>query len=207
MRRLLFVLMASALCLAGEPAGAKSIFDKSKVYMSLMGEPFWAGESRGDPFDQWFKLADLDSDGFISRLEFRQDAEAFFTSLDTTGDKVIDADEMAQYEQLAPGKTRASGGGAAQASSSRPTPKSSAPVEQGQVAIVTSNAPSATRVHPGQGPMLDFTSVPQPVAMADLNIDRRVTFDEFTKTASKRFANYDVDQDGKLARKELAASR
>jgi hypothetical protein len=207
MPRLRFVLWASALCLAAQPGAAKTIFDKSKVYLSLMGEPFWVNESREDPFDQWFKLADQDSDRVISRLEFRQDAEAFFASLDTTADKVIDADEMAQYEQLAPGKTRAAGGGVAKASSSRPTPKSSAPVEQGQVAIVTGNAPSATRVHPGQAPAVDFANVPQPVAMADLNIDRRVTLDEFTKTAGKRFANYDVDKDGKLTRKELASSR
>lgn len=203
MRRFTFVLMALASCLAAQPGWAKTIFDKSKVYLSLMGEPFWADESKGNPFDQWFKLADLDSDGGISRVEFRSDAEAFFASLDTTGDKVIDGDEMAQYELLAPGRTRSAGGGGPATSSSRPDPKSSAPVDKGQVAIVTGNAPSATRVHPGQGPSLDFTSVPQPVAMADLNIDRRVTLDEFTRTAAKRFANYDVDKDGRLTRKEL----
>ena len=35
------------------------------------------------------------------------------------------------------------------------------------------------------------------------NLDRRVTLDEFRKTAERRFANYDVDKDGKLTRKEL----
>ena len=43
--------------------------------------------------------------------------------------------------------------------------------------------------------------------MADLNIDRRVTLDEFTKTASRRFTNYDQDQDGRLTANELAATR
>lgn len=203
MRRIGLVWIASASCLAAQPAWSKTLFSKSNVYVSLMGEPFRAGESKDDPFDQWFKLADQDGDGSISRLELRTDAEAFFAALDANGDKVIDADEMAEYERMAPGRTRAAGGIAADVSSSRPTPKSSAPVEEGQVAIVTSNAPSATRVHPGQGPAVNFANVPQPVAMADLNLDRRVTLEEFVRTANKRFTNYDVDQDGRLTPKEL----
>ena len=197
MRRPALIAVATVFCLAPAPAWA------SKVYMSLMGEPFWTNDAGEAPFDQWWKLADEDNDGAISRREFRTDAEAFFASLDTTHDKIIDADEMAVYEQSAPGRTRAAGGGAEQASSSRPKPKSSAPVEEGQVAIVSSgNVPSATRIHPGGG-AIDFSSVPQPVAMADRNIDRRVTLDEFIDTADRRFANYDVDQDGRLSRKEL----
>ena len=197
MRRPTLIAVATIFCLASAPAWA------SKVYMSLMGEPFWINDAGEAPFDQWWKLADEDGDGAISRREFRTDAEAFFASLDTTGDKIIDADEMAAYEQSAPGRTRAAGGGAQQPSSSRPRPKSSAPIGEGQVALVTSgNVPSATRIHPGGGP-IDFSSVPQPVAMADRNLDRRVTLDEFIETAGRRFANYDVDQDGRLTRKEL----
>lgn len=203
MRRPALVLIASASCLTAQPGWAKTIFSKSDVYMSLMGEPFRTNAAGEHPFDQWIKLADGDGDGSISRLEFRSDAETFFQALDTTGDKVIDADEMALYERDAPGRTRAAGGVTAAVSSSRPTPKSSAPVEQGQVALVTSNAPSATRIHPGQAPAVNFANVPQPVAMADLNLDRRVTIEEFLKTANRRFTNYDVDQDGRLTRKEL----
>ena len=203
MRRLALVLIASATCLAAQPAWAKTLFTKTNVYMSLMGEPFRVGDKGEDPFEQWFKLADQDSDGNVSRLEFRKDAEAFFTALDVNGDKVIDGDEMAAYEQMAPGRTRAAGGGAPEKSSARPTPKSSAPVEKGQVAVVaTGDAPSASRIHPGDS-RVNFSEVPQPVAMADLNLDRRVTLDEFTKTASKRFTNYDVDQDSRLTPKEL----
>lgn len=198
MRRLVLAFIASASCLAALPASAKG-----SVYISLMGEPFRTSDAGEHPFDQWFGLADQDGDGSISRAEFRADAEAFFASLDANADKVIDADEMAVYERDAPGRTRAAGGIVAAASGSRPTPKSSAPVEEGQVAIVTSNAPSATRIHPGQSPKVNSANVPQPVAMADLNIDRRVTLDEFLKTANKRFTNYDVDLDARLTRKEL----
>lgn len=199
MRRLALALTALALALTAQPASAKD-----SVYMSLMGEPFRTNDAGEAPFDQWLKLADQDGDGTISRLEFRGDAETFFAALDANQDKVIDADEMAQYERDAPGRTRAAGGLMAAPSSNRPTPKSSAPVEKGQVALVTSNAPSATRIHPGLAPSINGANVPQPVAMADLNLDRRVTLDEFLKTAGKRFTNYDVDQDGRLTRKELA---
>lgn len=197
MRRIALLLVAASVCLAAAPAMAKN-----SVYMSLMGEPFRT-TTGGDPFDLWQELADQDGDGAISRLEFLNDAEAFFANLDTNDDKVIDADEMAEYEQMAPGRTRAAGGGAQDVSSSRPKPKSSTSVEEGQVAIVSSgNIPSATRIHPGGG-RINFSEVLQPVAMADLNLDRRVTLDEFTRTANRRFSNYDVDQDARLTRKEL----
>ena len=196
MRR--FALMFGAFA----SLGAGPALAKNSVYLSLMGEPFRTNDAGEHPFDQWFALADADSDGGISRLEFRSDAELFFAALDTNGDKVIDADEMAEYERGAPSRTRFAGGGGPDVSSSRPKPKSSAPIEEGQVAIVTSGTvPSATRIHPGG--KSTYAEVPQPVAMADLNIDRRVTLDEFVKTAAKRFTNYDVDQDGRLTPKEL----
>jgi Ca2+-binding EF-hand superfamily protein len=191
------------ICITAALALAAPAWAKGSVYLSLMGEPFRTNESGEDPFDQWFKLADENGDGGIVRLELIADAKAFFAALDTNQDQVIDADEMAAYEQLAPSRTRVAGGAGPQMSSARPQPKSSAPVDEGQVAIVaTGDAPSATRIHPGNT-KINFSEVPQPVAMADLNLDRRVTQDEFVKTAGKRFTNYDVDRDGKLTPREL----
>lgn len=196
--RPMILLAACATFVCASPALAKG-----SVYMSLMGEPYWTNEAGEHPFDQWMKMADRDGDGAVSTLEFVADADAFFASLDTSGDKIIDGDEMAEYEKLAPGRTRAAGGGAKLPSSARSKPTSSAPVEEGQVALVTSgNVPSATRIHPGGG-RINFSEVPQPVAMADHNLDRRVTLEEFRKTAGRRFANYDADKDGRLTRKEL----
>lgn len=198
MRRLAYAVIAALACLPTQPAQAKS-----SVYLSLMGEPFRTNAAGEDPFDQWFKLADRDGDGAISRLELQQDAQAFFATLDVDGDKVIDGDEMAAYERDAPSRTRVAGGEVATLSSRRPTPTSSAPVPKGQVAIVSSGSvPSATRVHPGGGRNTS-TDVAQPVAMTDLNLDRRVTVEEFNKAAARRFTNYDTDQDNKLSRKEL----
>lgn len=198
MRRTLVIVAA---CAGVAAAGAASA--KTAVYMSLMGEPYWTNEAGEHPFDQWMKMADQDGDGAISSVEFQADADAFFASLDTNDDKIIDGDEMAAYEQLAPGRTRAAGGGAKMPSSARRKPTPSSPVEPGQIALVTGgDAPSATRIHPGGG-RINFSEVPQPVAMADANLDRRVTVDEFRKTAVRRFSNYDTDKDGRLTRKEL----
>jgi Ca2+-binding EF-hand superfamily protein len=205
MLRFALIVIASTFCLAAQPASAKS-----SVYVSLMGEPFRTNEAGEDPFDQWFGLADLDGDGAISRLEFRQDAEAFFARLDPNDDKIIDADEMREYEHLAPGRTRAAAGGAQAkgATSDRTKGPGELEREKGHVPIVADGtAPTVSRVPKGgSGPITLATNVPQPVAMADLNIDRRVTLDEFTKTASRRFTNYDQDQDGRLTRKELAGT-
>lgn len=198
MRWTMLIVAASAACLAGAPAWAKDA-----VYISLMGEPYWTNAAGERPFDQWLKTADQDGDGAVSSVEFRNDADAFFASLDLNDDKVIDGNEMAKYEQLAPGRTRAAGGGAKLPSSARPKATSSSPVEKGQVALVTGgDAPSATRIHPGGG-RINYSEVPQPVAMADANLDGRVKLDEFRKTAGRRFSNYDLDKDGRLTRKEL----
>lgn len=199
MRHIALLVAASAgLVAASAPASAKD-----SVYISLMGEPYWTNDAGEHPFDQWLKTADQDGDGAVSNAEFLSDADAFFASLDTSGDKIIDGDEMSAYEQLAPGRTRAAGGGAILPSSARTKPTPSAPLEKGEVALVTSgNVPSATRIHPGGG-RINYAEVPQPVAMADHNLDRRVTLQEFRKTASRRFTNHDVDRDGRLTRKEL----
>ncbi len=205
MRRFALILIASTSGLLTQPALAKS-----SLYVSLMGEPFRTDETGRDAFDQWFELADEDGDGGISRLEFRTDAEAFFARLDVNEDKVIDADEMKEYEHLAPGRTRAAAGGAQATGAPMDRVKGPGELERdkGRVPLVADGtAPSVSRVPKGGGSSINAAGVPQPVAMADLNIDRRVTLDEFTKTASRRFTNYDQDQDGRLTAKELAGTR
>lgn len=205
MSRFALIVIASAACLAAQPASARS-----SVYVSLMGEPFRTNDAGEDPFDQWFALADEDGNGAVSRLEFRSDAEAFFARLDTNEDKVIDADEMREYEHLAPGRTRAAAGGAQArgAASDRIKGPGELEREKGHVPVVADGtAPSISRVPKGgNGSSTIAANTPQPVAMADLNIDRRVTLDEFIRTASNRFTRYDQDQDGRLTAKELAGT-
>jgi len=50
---------------------------------------------------------------------------------------------------------------------------------------------------------LQYLEVPQPVMMADSDVNQRVTADEFAKMASKRFVLNDKNGDGRLEASEL----
>lgn len=180
------------------------------VYVSVMGEPFRA-DGDVDPFDRWFKQADQDEDGTISRLEMRKDAEYFFERLDVNGDKVIDGDEIERYEKVvAPAVIRGVGSDLGKYGR---VPGKSAPrgasTRPGEIPVaIDGTGENATRIEGGAfHPPMVFTDVPQPVAMTDSNFDRRVTPTEFRQAANRRFARYDIDNDGKLTRKELKASK
>jgi hypothetical protein len=174
-----------------------------------MGEPYRARDEKDDPFNRWFRQSDENGDGQISRLELKHDAEAFFEVLDANKDKVIDADEIERYEtEIAPGRVRAAGGPVAGNAGFGGTGQKAPVAKDGQVPIVPdSMAPSKTRIQIGGGPPIDVRNVPDPVAMADVNLDRRVTPDEFTKAAGRRFTNYDANQDNQLSVAELDGSR
>jgi hypothetical protein len=205
--------LAILLVLSASPAVAQSRPPKANipkagsVYVSVMGEPFRATDEQKDPFDRWFKQADENQDGFITRIELQNDADYFFAALDKNDDKVIDADEMNHYEErVAPSTVRAVGsnlGGYA-----RYTPKGPEPGRPNEIPIkLEGMAESKSRIKKSSSSPVVYANVPQPVAMADANLDRRVTLVEFRGTASKRFSRYDVDHDGRLTTKELKATK
>ena len=68
-------------------------------------------------------------------------------------------------------------------------------------------AESKSRIKKSTSSPTIYANVPQPVAMADANLDRRVTLVEFRGTANKRFSRYDTDHDGQLSPKELKATK
>lgn len=194
MRNLALLMIISATAAIAQPAPPKQPpFELGSVYLSLMGEPFRTTTTKEYPFRHWFSRADRDEDGAVSRLEFHQDAERFFATLDVDNDRLIDADEISRYEKVvAPPMIRAAGS-AAGGSRRRPGPSARERPPAG---------PGGA--HP---PPMDIASIPQPLAMADINFDRRVTTQEFERAASRRFTNYDADKDGKLTAKELRPSR
>ena len=203
---ILLALPASAAVAQSRPPKA-SVPKAGSVYVSVMGEPFRATEEQKDPFQRWFAQADENQDGFITRIELQNDADYFFAALDKNDDKVIDGDEMDHYEErVAPSTVRAVGsnlGGYA-----RYTPKGPEPGRPNEIPIkLEGMAESKSRIKKtGSSPTV-YANVPQPVAMADANLDRRVTLIEFRGTAGKRFSRYDVDHDGRLSPKELKATK
>lgn len=207
MRYLLILLAFSATTAVAQSRPPKGSVPKAgSVYVSVMGEPFRATDGE-DPFERWFQQADENQDGFITRIELQNDADYFFAGLDKNDDKVIDGDEMDHYEErVAPSTVRAVGsnlGGYA-----RYRPKGPEPGRPNEIPIkLEGMAESKSRIRKSSSSPTVYANVPQPVAMADANLDRRVTLVEFRGTAGKRFSRYDVDHDGRLSPKELKATK
>ena len=204
-----FVLALATSAFAAVAQGQTTMVMMPKpgtVYVSIMGEPFRVTETEG-PFDQWFKQADDNQDGKISRLELQNDADYFFKSLDTNNDKAIGFEEMEQYETVvAPPEVRAMGSQLGRYAKAPPRKFGSGRKDEIPI-VLDVQAESKSRIVAQKAQPLILKNVPQPVAMADMNFDRRVSFQEFRATASKRFSQYDADHDGRLTRKELEGTQ
>ena len=88
---------------AARPPGALGRRTPPNVFVSPSGEPFRAAEEAPYAAATWFRGADLDGDGRLTRAEFLRDAERFFQRLDADGNGVIDGFEIRAYEeQVAP---------------------------------------------------------------------------------------------------------
>ncbi len=106
------VVLAAGLAIAG----AARPWPAGRVFISPAGEPFRPTAPAPDPFETWFARADSNHDGRLDREEFRADARAFFQTLDTNRDGVVDGFEVGAYERAtAPELATAEeqGGGAA----------------------------------------------------------------------------------------------
>ncbi|HET6942470.1 MAG TPA: EF-hand domain-containing protein [Sphingomicrobium sp.] len=173
------------------------------VYLSLMGEPFRGPVGGPRPLADWFAVADRNHDGAVSLAEMLEDASRFFKTLDVDGNGVINTIEMSRYEtQIAPAQVRFDGG----LKPFRSSDKSDS------VGRASSDDPdrrerrSFSSIGGGSGRMLrdlQYLEVPQPVMMADSDVNQRVTTDEFAKMAAKRFALNDENGDGRLESSEL----
>jgi hypothetical protein len=69
------------------------------VFISPSGRPYRAKADAPYPIVDWFRKADADGDGRLTRAEFIADSMAFFTLLDRNSDGVISPQELAFYEQ------------------------------------------------------------------------------------------------------------
>lgn len=167
---------------------------RGPVYLSLMGEPFRGDPGDGSPVSKWISQADTNGDGAVSRSEILSDAERFFHVVDTNGDGIIDPDEMSHYETvIAPADVRMAGG------------MRSVSVHRKTIVGYADDGDGPDQ----DGPVVygggfgDAMPIPEPVAMADTDISRTVTLDEFKGAARKRFAEHDANSDGKLTADEL----
>jgi len=82
----------------GERFGGDGEGGRPSLFVSPAGEPFRAPPGQPYPVGAWFRKADADGDGKLTRDEFVADAARFFAQLDTNHDGVIDGFELKAYE-------------------------------------------------------------------------------------------------------------
>ena len=155
------------------------------LFISPMGEPFRGGQGLA----AWFAKADGDGDGKITPAEFQADAERYFKVLDTSKDGKLDGFELQAWERdHAPeiGGVYTQGG----------LRLAGPPPERGG-GLFGFGRKSAARGREGAG-QFGLLNIPQPVQGSDRDADRRVSLDEWKRTASVRFDLLDTGKSGAL---------
>jgi Ca2+-binding EF-hand superfamily protein len=186
------VVLASVMmvAMAGAAHAESSGVDHRRLFISPMGEPFRA---ESNPQDIWFNNADTNHDGALSEAEFKADAMRFFAILDRKHDGEIDPDDIDHYETVLVPEIRVessylntaeSNGSATEANASDETPHIPYPDRQGAARF-------------------SYFDYPEPVIIADTNLNRGVDAREWQKAASDRFAMLDTNHDGVIKQDEL----
>jgi Ca2+-binding EF-hand superfamily protein len=167
----------------------------------------------------WFRQADADGDGKLTRDEFVADAVRFFQVLDTNHDGLIDGMELKAYEtERVPEITEERGGsqaggqtfqrsdGAGQGGGGRGGGGRRGRRGGGG----SSGGQRASGAGPGQGAPQASGAAPygllgerEPVAAADLDLNSRITLANFKTKAGQRFVRLDVDGKGYLQLQDL----
>jgi hypothetical protein len=178
------------------------------LFISPSGEPF----RRGDGLAVWFVGADADQDGAVTLTEFRGDAARFFRDLDADGNGLIDGFEIQAYERdLVPEIThmgfdagppqadgsqqderpRRGGGGGGRGRGRR---------DEGSTTGDGSMGGGARPASVGREGAARFSLLnePEPVAGGDEDLNGRVTLEEWTHAATRRFRLLDHAGSGRL---------
>lgn len=134
------------------------------LFISPFGEPFRSAAGLAD----WFSAADADRNGILTIKEFTDDGLRFHARLDADRDGRVDGFENTTYEnQVAP----------------EILPQSAA--FRSEQSGATAPAPRARGLDGASS--FGLLDEPQPVRGADRNFDGRVTADEQTLAAARRF--------------------
>jgi hypothetical protein len=188
---------------ASKPPAAPAPMRGPSLFISPAGQPFRSPAGQPYPVVRWFAQVDKTGDGRIDRAEFRADAEAFFRTLDTNHDGVIDPFELQTYEnQVVPeilGAFRVPGAdhdGQVGPPVERPGPRGlfgrrKPPPD-----------PAAASVADGAAPF-ELIPDPEPVEAADLAMDGHITLAEYMTVIDRRFDRLDKKRLGYLTLADL----
>lgn len=200
--------------MGGRPGGGR-------LFLSPMGEPFRSTPGGPAPQDAWFAGADANHDGALNEDEMIADAMRFFALLDQRKDGEIDPDDIDRYEQvLAPeirtGGMAAMGGGGGGGRRGRgeggppggggggpPGGGAGGPPEGAEGGARAGGRRRGGSDGPQGAALFGYLPYPEPVTVADRNLNRGVDPVEWRKAAVQRFAMLDTNQDGRIEKGEL----
>jgi hypothetical protein len=178
--------MAGALVAGGALAAPPAPAQSPQMFLSPSGEPFRPTPEKPSGFDAWFDQADTDHDGSLDKGEFRADARRFFKTLDTDGDGVIDGFEIQAYEHQI-------------------VPELIAAYEAPTSVFAAAERDRRERKGGRRGGIQRLLNEAEPVSGADLNLDGKVTLDEWLRATDERFDLLDTAKTGRLTREALKA--
>lgn len=190
---------------------------RGPLFISPMGEPFRGTREGPAPQDAWFDGADANHDGTLSEDEMIADAARFFAALDQRKDGEIDPDDIERYETVLAPEIRVRGmegarpggrgpGGRGGGRRGGPPGGGGGPGGEGRGGGDGDSPRSGGDRSAGmkQGAArFGYLDYPEPVTVADRNLNRGVDPAEFAKAASARFAMLDANHDGKIEKGEL----
>lgn len=208
--------MMTAACAGGppgRPGGPGDAPPRTAMFISPFGEPFMAEPGEPWPVSDWFIGADIDLDQAVTFEEFAADGRRWFGQLDQDRSGRLDQAELAAYEArlrlLArgpdqgrrPGRLGAEDGGEQSAPMTLAGPAAQDGPPGGGPRRRRGAGPRAG----GYGPVAEagFFNLPQPVKAADVNVDQRVTAEEWAAATGRWFLALDQDRDGRLTMASL----
>lgn len=219
------LVAALAACAGGPPEpqmGAASQPVRATFFISPHGEPFVSEMGQPWPSADWFIGADENLDGEVTFQEFAADGQRWFGLLDLNSDGNLNQGELSVYEQSLRQVGAQYGGRPGPRGAGRPGlpggPRSGPPQAMAQLQDRPGGGGPPGSGPPGGGPpgggaraepryrpdgygvIADggFFNLPQPVKAADVNLDQRVTAEEWATMIERRFIALDTDRDGKL---------
>ncbi len=174
------------------------------LFVSPFGEVFAAAPGEPWPVGDWFLGADADLDGVVAYDEFAADGRRWFDHLDADRDGRLGQAELWAYEaslrELGGGMGPGGPGGRARGPGPRPNGAALglAPPQTGGGSNIRRQG--GLRGPRGYGIVAEagFFNLPQPVKAADVNVDQRVTAEEWTAATQRWFLALDTDRDGRL---------
>lgn len=182
------------------------------TFISPMGEPFRSKPGDKPPEEIWFERTDADDDGKITRAEFMADAGRFFRVLDLNRNAEIGPEEVEHYEEYIAPEVRTGGfdlpvpgeGHHGRSGGSRHGGvRRGANDEEGKSSSDSPSPPERYDATNEGGARYSYLDLPEPVAAADINLDRAISPREFVEAAHQRFDALDANHDGALTRDEL----